>query len=385
MNLKKMNAKGYIVNTIVTAALFFVMCVIAASPVGEGNFFRLIMAPSIWQCCYMVLLAASLNLVLGFMGQLSLGHCGFMAIGAYAAALISLAFERGGWFEEKEGIVYVLIVFFCIICAGLMAAAVGFLVGIPALRLKGDYLAIITLGFGMIIVNVINNLPFAGNNGLGQGTASASLYKTGLGFSTKTKVAFLWIALLVTIVCLAMMFMFVRSKYGRAIQAIRDDEIAASASGINTSRYKILTFTYSAFFAGIAGALYSCTNSSLSSSSFAFTNGGIINSIFIVVMVVLGGMGSLTGSAVAAVLMFFVNYQIKNGAWVSALPGFLQNIFGYPMMVYAVILIVVVVFRPRGIFGQYEFSLVHLKDDLKKARDKRAQAKAERAGEKAGQ
>ena len=379
MNLKKMSAKGYLVNTIVTAVLFFIMCVLSNSAVGQGDFFRLILTPSIWQCCFMVLLAASLNLVLGFMGQLSLGHCGFMGIGAYAAALISLAFERAGAFEEKEGAVYVLIVLFCIICSGLMAALVGFFVGIPALRLKGDYLAIITLGFGMIIVNVINNLPFAGGNGLAEGTASAALYKSGLGFSTTTKVTYLWIALLVTILCLTMMFMFVRSKYGRAIQAIRDDEIAAAASGINTSRYKILTFTYSAFFAGIAGALYSCTNSALSTSSFAFTNTGIINSIFIVVMVVLGGMGSLTGSIVAAILMFFVNYQIKNGAWVSALPGFLQNVFGYPMMVYAVILIVVVIFRPRGIFGKYEFSLVHLKDDFQSWRSRRAEEKAEKA------
>lgn len=384
MSLKKMTAKGYIVNTIVTAVLFFIMCVIANSSAGETSFFRLILAPSLWQCCFMVLLAASLNLVVGFMGQLSLGHCGFMAIGAYASALISLAFERGGVFEEKEGAVYILIVFFCIICSGLLAAVVGFFVGIPALRLKGDYLAIITLGFGMIIVNVINNLPFAGADGLGQGSASSALYKTGLGFSSDKKVAYLWIGVLVTIVCVTMMFMFVRSKYGRAIQAIRDDEIAASASGINTSRYKILTFTYSAFFAGIAGALYACTNTSLASSSFAFTNSGIINSIFIVVMVVLGGMGSLTGSVLAALLMFFVNYQIKNGAWVAALPGFLQNIFAYPMMVYAAILVVVIVFRPKGIFGKYEFSLVNFKSDIQKAMKKHAEAKADKAAEKAG-
>ena len=117
------------------------------------------------------------------------------------------------------------------------------------------------------------------------------------------------------------MFLFIRSKYGRAIKAIRDDEIAAASSGINTSFYKVMTFVYSAFFAGVAGALYACANATLSTSSFAFTNGGILNSTFVVVMVVLGGMGSLTGSMVAAVVMFLVNYQIKNGAWVELLPA----------------------------------------------------------------
>ena len=193
---------------------------------------------------------------------------------------------------------------------------------------------------------------------------------------------FLWAAILVTIISVALMFMFIRSKYGRAIRAIRDDEIAASASGINTSYYKVLTFAYSAFFAGVAGALYSCANATLSTSSFAFTNGGILNSTFVVVMVVLGGMGSLTGSVVAAVIMFVVNYQIKNGAWVAALPASLQAVFQYPMLVYAIVLIVVIMFRPMGIFGSYEFSLVHLRGDIKAALAHKAAARAERKGVK---
>ncbi len=238
------------------------------------------------------------------------------------------------------------------------------MVSIPALRLKGDYLAIITLGFGLIIVNVINNLPFAGQNGLAEGSASASLYATGLGFGTAAKVTYIWVALLVTIVCIVLMFMFIRSKYGRAIRAIRNDEIAASAAGINTSYYKVLTFSFSAFFAGVAGALYACANASLSTSSFSFTNGGILNSTFVVVMVVLGGMGSLTGSIFSAVIMYVLNYQIKNGAWVSALPGFLQGVFTYPMLVYALVLVVIIIFRPKGIFGSYEFSLTGLASSL---------------------
>lgn len=370
-------AQAYLLNTIVIVLLFTAFQILTGI-FGSAGAFKLVLVPSLWQCCYLIILAASLNLVLGFLGQLSLGHCGFMAVGAYAAALISLACERAGVYQDKEGAVFILVLFGCILAAGVLSALVGLLVGIPALRLKGDYLAIITLGFGMIIVNIINNLPFCGQDGLSLGSAAASLYKNGLGFGSKGKVAFLWAAILVTLICLTLMFMFIRSKYGRAIKAIRDDEIAASASGINTSYYKVLTFAYSAFFAGIAGALYACANATLSTSSFAFTNGGILNSTFVVVMVVLGGMGSLTGSIVAAVIMFFVNYQIKNGGWVAALPASISGIFEYPMLVYALVLIVVIMFRPRGIFGSYEFSLRNLGADLKAHSARKAAERAER-------
>ena len=381
--MKKLNktGQGYLLNTLVIVVLFTAFQLITAA-VGSQGSFKLVLAPCLWQCCYLMILAASLNLVLGFLGQLSLGHCGFMAVGAYTAALLSLACQRAGVYEDKSGAAFILVLFASVIAAGLLAALIGLLVGIPALRLKGDYLAIITLGFGIIIINIINNLPFCGQDGLAQGSAAASLYKNGLGFGTKSKVEFLWAAILVTIISVALMFMFIRSKYGRAIRAIRDDEIAASASGINTSYYKVLNFAYSAFFAGVAGALYSCANATLSTSSFAFTNGGILNSTFVVVMVVLGGMGSLTGSVVAAVIMFVVNYQIKNGAWVAALPASLQAVFQYPMLVYAIVLIVVIMFRPMGIFGSYEFSLVHLRGDIKAALAHKAAARAERKGVK---
>lgn len=370
-------AQGYILNAAFIAVAIIIFSFVK-SAYGDNSNFKLIFVPSIWQCCYLILLAASLNLVIGFLGQLSLGHCGFMAIGAYAAALISLAFQRAEVYTDKSGFVFVLIMIGCIIAAGLLAALVGLLIGIPALRLKGDYLAILTLGFGMIIVNILNNLPFAGQNGLAEGSASSSLYKNGLGFGTASKVTFIWVALLTTLICLAMMFMFVRSKYGRAIRAIRDDEIAAEASGINTSHYKVMTFAYSAFFAGVAGALYACANATLSTSSFAFANGGILNSTFIVVMLVLGGMGSLTGSIFAAVLMFVINYQIKNGAWVAALPAAVGGIFDYPMLVYALVLIIFILFRPKGIFGSYEFSLRNSWGDIARSFKKKATAGAEK-------
>lgn len=325
-----------------------------------------------------IILAVSLNMATGYLGQLPLGHAGFMAVGAYAAGIFMKATPAAELLKAGETAAVIPYVVIAIILSAVVAGIFGLIIGIPALRLRGDYLAIITLGFGMIIVNIINNLPFCGQDGLSQGSASASLYKNGLGFGSKSKVTFLWVAILTTIVCMTMMFMFIRSKYGRCIRAIRDDEIAASASGINTSFYKVMTFAYSAFFAGVAGALYACANATLSTSSFAFTNGGILNSTFIVVMVVLGGMGSLTGSVVAAVVMFLVNYQIKNGAWVALLPASVQGMFQYPMLVYAVLLIIIIVFRPKGIFGAYEFSLRNLPGDLKAARAKKAAEKAER-------
>lgn len=346
--------KRFIINLIA-----MVILMVAAVGVGlfGGNAMKLKIVPSIWQCCYLIIMAASLNLVLGFMGQLSLGHCGFMAVGAYAAALISLAFERAGFFTDKTGPNFIITMIISFLAAGVLAALLGLAVGIPALRLKGDYLAIITLGFGMIIVNLINNIPFCGQQGLAEGTASSALYANGLGFSNDEKMSYTWVAVLVVILCMLVMYMFIRSKYGRSIRAIKDDEIAASASGINVSYYKILTFVISAFFAGISGALYSCCNASLATTSFAFTNGSILNSVFIVVMVVVGGMGSLTGSVIAAIILYLLNYTIKNGAWVGALPGFLQNIFAYPMLVYSVALIIVIMFRPRGIMGSNEFAL----------------------------
>ena len=376
--MRKETKVRYLINLAALVLLFAASIVLGMT--GD-NTMKLQITPSIWQCGYLIVMAASLNLVLGFLGQLSLGHCGFMAVGAYAAALISLAFQRAGFYDQKSGPAFALVLVVSFLAAGALSAVLGLLVGIPALRLKGDYLAIITLGFGMIIVNIINNLPFCGQQGLGQGSASSALYATGLGFSNDEKMQYLWLVALVVILCVAAMFMFVRSKYGRAIRAIRDNEIAASASGINVNYYKVLTFTISAFFAGITGALYACCNASLTTTSFAFTNGSILNSVFIVVMVV-GGMGSLTGSVIAAVVMFLLNYTIKNGAWVAALPAFLQNVFTYPMLVYSIALIIVIMFRPKGIMGSREFALCDIPRWPARIRACFADARAAKAAKK---
>ena len=338
--LQKTKLRGTGINCGLIVLLFAV--VLLLGQVLPENTYRRVLVPIIWQMCIFILLGTSLNLTLGYLGQLTLGHMGFAGVGAYTAALTSLALERAGLFEASKaapGQLILVILGGCLLGA-IFAGLLGLLVGIPALRLHGDYLAIVRLGL-----------------------------------STSLQAKYVWLVLGITILCIAIMCMFIRSKYGRAIEAIRDDEIAASASGVNTTYYKILTFVISAFFAGLAGGLYATCFSSLTTASFTFTSASIWNSTFIVVIVVLGGMGSMTGSVLAAIAMYLLNYEIKNGAWVSALPGFVQTLFQFPMLIYALVLLVVIIFRPRGILGTYEFSLDRLLFDGRLAEKKKAKAR----------
>ena len=217
------------------------------------------------------------------------------------------------------------------------------MVGIPALRLRGDYLAIITLGFGEIIRIIIQNLPFAGGKGLAKGQAGQAL----IGIMRMNDI---YIIFIVTVVCIAIMIAFVRSRFGRAIIAIREDDIASSSMGLNITFYKVLTFTFSAFFAGIAGAIFAHRGlGTLQYSDFTF-----IKSTDYVIMVVLGGMGSMTGSIITAIVL-------------SVLPEMLRAFSDYRMLLYSIILIVMMIFRPTGLFGNYEYSLYDmLKKWLKK-------------------
>ena len=356
-DLRKKSLRGTIVN-VTTIALFLLIIYILSGTLSDNNYRRKLV-PIIWQLCIFILLGTSLNLTMGFLGELALGHMGFMGIGAYTAALSSLALERAGLFDANTAgpLLLIGVMLGCSLLGAILAGLLSLLLGIPALRLRGDYLAIVTLGFGLIIENVIANLPFAGGNGLAEGTASSALYKTGLGIKTALQAQYVYFPILLTIVCVGFMFMFITSKYGRAIKSIREDEIAASASGVNTTFYKILTFAISAFFAGIAGGLYAICTGSLSTGSFTFASPSIWNSTFIVVLVVLGGMGSLTGSILSAIVMYMLNYEIKNGKWVALMPQFLQNMFAFPMLIYAIVLMAVIMFRPNGMLGTHEFSL----------------------------
>jgi branched-chain amino acid transport system permease protein len=266
-----------------------------------------------------IILAVSLNLVNGYTGQFSLGHAGFMCVGAYTSAVLTM-FVAPKLFGNSltPGELNSSLVFLCaIIIAGAMAALSGLLVGIPSLRLKGDYLAIVTLGFGEIIRIVFLNIPAVG--------AARGLP----GIPTYTNLFWAYAFAFITIY---VVLSIVHSTYGRGFIAVHDDEIAAEAMGINTTRYKIIAFGVSAFFAGTAGALYAHYKTFISPNGFDF-----MRSIEIVVMVILGGMGNTLGVIAAAILL-------------TILPEVLRPIQDYRMIIYSLLLIILMLTRPQGLF-----------------------------------
>ncbi len=301
-----------------------------------------------------IMLAAGLNLVNGYTGQFSLGHAGFMAVGAYLASAMSLAIQfpyidwpdwsGPRWLWAPKGIWLLLAAplrllewmhnslvflahglpaqaqFLCVLLYGGAAAALaGLVVGIPSLRLRGDYLAIVTLGFNEIIRGVIQNAePLGAQRGLG-------------GMMRHTD--FLW-TFGSAAVCVYVVLALVNSTYGRGFLAVRDDEVAAEAMGINTTKYKVLAFVIGAFFAGIAGGLYAHFKQYIHPDGFNF-----LRSVDIVVMVILGGMGNTAGVCVAAVIL-------------TILPEVLRRVgIENRMIPYSLLLIVLMLSRPQGLFG----------------------------------
>lgn len=266
-----------------------------------------------------VILAVSLNLVNGYTGQFSLGHAGFMSVGAYFSAAVSL-FVAPKWFGAVDGSVWQQGGFFlaALLAGGLSAALAGLLVGVPSLRLKGDYLALVTLGFGEIIRVIFQNFEkLGGALGLNGIPAYTSIFWV---------MAFVAFAIFV-VTCL------VNSTYGRGFLATHDDEIASEAVGLNTTNYKIVAFVIGAFFAGIAGGLYGHFKLTITPTGFDFTK-----SIEIVVMVILGGMGNTLGVILAAILL-------------TLLPELLRPIAEYRMILYSFLLIVLMLVRPQGLFN----------------------------------
>lgn len=301
----------YGINLVLTALLLA-----AGTMMMNAGLFNRATTAIIQQIGIYVILAVSLNMVVGYLGQLPLGHAGFMAVGAYAAALV--------W-RATTSLPTPVSIILGLLAAGLLSAAFGVIIGIPALRLKGDYLAIITLGFSEIIRICIINMPSVtgGTPGLLNIPRHSSFFVV---FSA------------VAVTCYVI-HTIMHSRHGRAILSIRDNEIAADACGINLTYYKVFTFAVSAFFAGVAGALYAGYQGSLFPASFDF-----MTSINILVMVVLGGMGSMLGSVLAAIVL-------------TALPLLLQRLSQYRMVIYSLLLIVVMIFKPSGLLGQYDFSL----------------------------
>ncbi len=265
-----------------------------------------------------IILAVSLNLINGYTGQFSLGHAGFMAVGAYTSAAVSIFCGPRllSVLGHHLGATSVLF-FLALLAGGLTAAAAGVIVGAPSLRLKGDYLAIVTLGFGEIIRVLFRNIDSLGG----------ALGLTGIPPYTNIFWVFSFAALTTYVVTT-----LVNSTYGRGFLAVHDDEIAAEAMGINTTKYKIIAFVVGAFFAGIAGGLYGHFKLSIDPKGFDF-----MKSIEIVVMVILGGMGNTAGVILAAILL-------------TVLPELLRPVAEYRMILYSLLLIVLMLTRPQGLF-----------------------------------
>ena len=268
---------------------------------------------------YSIILAVSLNIVVGFLGELSLGHAGFMCVGAYIGGLCSNYLH-----EIISSNLLVLVI--AMLIGALTAAIMGLLIGIPTLRLKGDYLAISTLAFGEIVRTIFKNQKIFG---LGLGLSTT---RYGKGEIIPVKKGLYIAAFVMVFVTIFVTQNMMRSKQGRAIKAIRDNEIAARACGVNVTRYKLVAFVISAAFAGIAGVIYANLNSLVENTSFDFNY-----SIEILVMVVLGGMGNITGSILAAAALTFVN--VKLTVMLSGDMAAIKN------LVYALILIVLVVYN----------------------------------------
>lgn len=253
-----------------------------------------------------IILAVSLHLVIGITGQFSIGHAGFLAVGAYISAIITMKFQ--------------LPFPLALLAGGIVAALAGLLVGIPSLRLKGDYLAIATLGFGEIIRIVFLNIDYVGG-------------ASGMQVTHLTTWTYTFICLFITITVITN---FTNSRHGRACISVRENEIAADAMGINTTYYKVVAFALGSFFAGIAGGLFAHNFYIIQPGNFGF-----LKSFDILIFVVLGGLGSLSGSVIAAILLTVVS-------------TFLQDYPETRMIIYSVVLVLVMLYRPQGLMGTRE-------------------------------
>ena len=291
-----------------------------------------------------IILAVSLNLINGFTGQFSIGHAGFMAIGAYSSAYLTV-YHGAAWERALSGAVGetaagVLVFLAAILVGGLFSAAAGLLVGIPSLRLRCDYLAIVTLGFAEIIRIVIVNIDVVGG---------------ATGFTVPGYTNFIWVGAF-AVVTILVVHNIVRSDTGRALISIREDELASEAMGINTTRYKVLSFVISSAFAGVAGVLFGHYTKFLSTADFTF-----IRSFEIIIMIVLGGMGSITGSILGAIVITVLPEALR---MLPAVGGF--NFADLRLVIYSALLIVIMLTRPQGVLGEREFGFNWLRRSQKR-------------------
>ncbi|MCI5839560.1 MAG: branched-chain amino acid ABC transporter permease [Peptoniphilaceae bacterium] len=307
--MSRLKKQSYIVSFILTILIFFLFSFLSKEVFKRYQNQLLVLI------CINIILAVSLNITVGNLGQINLGHAGFMSIGAYTAGLFA-----------KSGIIPSGFVEFLIatILAAIVATIIGIFIGIPALRLKGDYLAIITLAFGEIIRVLIEYFNFTGG---AQGLSSIPRFNS----------VAVYIALMM--ICVFLMYSVMTSRFGRVILAIREDEIASDAIGIDTTRAKVFAFSLSAAFAAIAGSMYAHHMGILSAKQFDYNY-----SINILVMVVLGGMGSFTGAIISSIVL-------------TILPEILRGFDSYRMIAYSLALVLIMIFRPQGLLGRKEFQI----------------------------
>ena len=270
-------------------------------------------------CGISITLAVSLNLINGFTGQFSIGHAGFMAVGAYSSAYFSVTYGMNLANSLGGGKLGWIVALALATLVGAVAAGIaGLVVGVPSLRLRGDYLAIVTLGFGQIIVVFLNNIEAVGG---ARGYSGIPIVKS-----------FFWI-FLVAILTIVMVYNIVNSAFGRALISIREDELAAEAMGVNTTRYKVMAFVISSAMAGAGGVLLAHFDGYLNPKSFEF-----IKSFEILIMIILGGLGSIVGSVLGAIVL-------------TILPEGLRGFAEYRMVIYSLLLIVLMITRPQGLLG----------------------------------
>lgn len=354
---QKANLKDSTKNNIITYLILAVMFAFVQIWSATGNMSSLFKGLLVPLCIYAIM-AVSLNLVVGILGDLSLGHAGFMCVGAYVGAFFSVMTQgsiQQDWFR------FLL----AIILGGIVAGIFGVIIGIPVLRLKGDYLAIVTLAFGEIIKNIVN-LLYVGQdaNGLHMSLKSANdlnmepdgkmIIKGALGITGTPKDATFIVSFIILVIVVIVSLNLINSRTGRAVMSIRDNRIAAQSIGINITKYKLIIFVISAFMAGVAGVLYAHNLNSLAATSKNF---GYNMSIMILVYVVLGGIGSIRGSVVAAMILY-------------ALPEFLREVGDYRMLIYAILLIFMMLVNNNE-------KLKTIKDGF---REKIASKKAEKGG-----
>ncbi|OLA09672.1 MAG: hypothetical protein BHW12_03775 [Coprobacillus sp. 28_7] len=318
--------KSYLTNLISAIVLIVLVYITLCSSNASKLYINLIgisfrqMKGLMFVILYTIIMAVSLNLSTGCLGELVLCQAGFMAIGAYAGSIFLIKVDAGNASSAMQNVYTV-----CALAIGFVASGIGgILVGIPALRLRGDYLAIITLGFGQIIVKAIELFKFTGG--------ASGLSKIPINDN-------LILYLLITMLVVFVLFTFMRSKYGRSILAIREDAIAAESSGINVTKVKIITLAFSAALAGVAGVLLAQLNGRIDPKSFDFNQ-----SINYLVIVVLGGLGSFTGSIISAIVL-------------TLLPESLRFLSDYRLIIYSIILIIIMLRKPGGLLGRYEFSI----------------------------